>query len=74
MRPIVHGLAAKYTGQIDFVYLDIDDPATADLRAQLRFRVQPQFVLLDGQGQPVKQWLGAVRAEEFVNAFAPLLP
>ena len=52
MRPIVHGLAVfhkggtlrdKYGAKIDFVYLDIDDPTTAEAKRKLGYRVQPDF-------------------------------
>lgn len=69
MKPIVHGLEAQYTGKIQFTYLDVDDPATADLRQALRFRGQPQFVLLDGEGNVLQQWFGFVAAQDFRLVF-----
>jgi thioredoxin-like negative regulator of GroEL len=73
MRPIVHGLEARYTGKIQFTYLDVDDPATSSIKQQLGYRVQPQFFLLDGQGKIVKKWFGVVSEEELVGAFEELL-
>jgi hypothetical protein len=58
MAPVVHGLEARYTGQIDFVYLDIDDPNTSSFKSQLGYRYQPHFFLLDGAGNIVMQWVG----------------
>ena len=69
MRPIVHGLHARYNEQMVFSYIDIDDPATADIKAALRFRYQPHFVLLDGDGNIIQQWFGAVRESDFEAAF-----
>jgi thioredoxin-like negative regulator of GroEL len=69
MAPIVHGLEAEYSGQIKFVYLDIDDPANTDFERQLGFRVQPQFFLLDENGEIIQQWLGRVSADDFKAAF-----
>ncbi len=74
MRPIVHGLGARYADQLVFTYLDIDDPANAELKRALKFRVQPQFVLLDGEGQVIKQWLGFVEESDFTRAFDAALP
>ena len=37
MAPVVHGLEAKYGMYLDFVYLDIDDPATQEIRDQLNY-------------------------------------
>jgi len=69
MKPIVHGLQAKYSDRIGFVYLDIDDPGTADLKKALGYRVQPNFFLVDGNGRVLKQWLGRVSEAEFIEAF-----
>jgi hypothetical protein len=43
MKPIVHGLEAKYSDKIGFVYLDIDDPNTAKLKTELGYIGQPHF-------------------------------
>ena len=69
MAPIVHGLEAEYFGAIDFVYLDIDDKANYEKLKELGFRYQPQFVLLYGEGNILKQWLGPVTAEDFRDIF-----
>ncbi len=73
MVPVVHGLEVEYFGRIQFVYLDIDDPRTMDFKRQFGFRYQPEFRLLDGEGQVVQTWLGRVSAEEFRAAFNRLL-
>jgi thiol-disulfide isomerase/thioredoxin len=69
MAPIVHGLEAEYFRAIDFVYLDIDDLENSDFLKELGFRYQPQFVLLDGEGNILKQWLGPVAAKDFRDVF-----
>jgi len=58
----VHGLEAEWGGQVDFVYLDIDDPATEPFKRQLGYRVQPHMFLVDGDGKVLEQWLGFVDA------------
>lgn len=68
MLPIVHGLEARYGDQINFVYLDIDDPATSEFKRALGYRVQPHFFLLDGQGNVLHSWLGSVPADELEAA------
>ena len=73
MKPIVHGLEAKYGDRIQFTYLDIDNPQTNTFKAALGYRVQPHFFLLDGNGQIVRQWLGRVKEEDFVSAFEDAL-
>jgi len=74
MKPIVHGLEAQYGEKIQFTYLDVDDPATAELRQTLRFRGQPQFLLLDGQGNILQQWFGFVAGSDFEAVFTGLAP
>lgn len=58
MAPVVHGLEAKYNGLVEFVYLDIDDPATNSFKQQLGYFYQPHIFLLDGEGTIVEQWVG----------------
>jgi hypothetical protein len=52
-----------------FSYLDIDDPATEDFKGQLNYRVQPHFILLDGDGNVLQQWVGSVTEADFRAAF-----
>lgn len=73
MAPVVHGLEAQYYGQIQFSFLDVDDPAVDPYKEQFNFQYQPLFILLDASGTPVKTWAGAVSAEEFVTEFTKVL-
>jgi hypothetical protein len=63
LAPVVHGLEAEWGEQVNFVYLDIDDPATEPFKRQLGYRVQPHMFLIDGDGQVLQQWLGYVDGE-----------
>ncbi len=71
---MVYGLEAKYFGRIKFTYLDADDPRTQGFQRALGFRYQPEFYLLDGNGQLLKKLIGFVSQEEFEAAFAQFLP
>jgi hypothetical protein len=51
----VHGLEADYSGEINFAFLDIDNPATDPIKQSLDYRVQPHIFLLDSQGNIVQQ-------------------
>jgi thioredoxin-related protein len=73
MQPIVHGLEATYGDQIEFVYVNIDDPESDRLKQQYGFRYQPHFVLVDGNGEIVEQWLGYTDAAFFEQTFDNLL-
>lgn len=70
MAPMVHGLEAQYYGKIKFSYLDADDSRTDDLQRALGFAYQPEFYLLDGQGNVLKKWIGRVSQEDFEATFA----
>ena len=73
MAPIVHGLEAEFSGQINFVYLDIDDPDNKQFLTELGFLYQPHFFLIDGEGKIIKQWLGPVTEEQFKEVFSTVL-
>jgi len=73
MAPIVHGLEAEYGNQINFIYLDIDDQGNEQFLKELGFRYQPHFLLINGQGEVIQQWLGPVPEAEFREAFTTVL-
>ena len=70
MAPMVHGLEAKYYGKIMFSYLDADDSRTEGFQRALGFHYQPEFYLLDGNGELLKKWVGFVSQDEFEAVFA----
>jgi thioredoxin-related protein len=69
MAPVVHELEAKYFGKIRFSYLDAGNPATQEFQRALGFRYQPEFYLLDGEGNVLQKWVGYVPAEDFEAVF-----
>ena len=73
MEPIVHGLEDEYGNEIDFVYVDIDDPASQAIEEQYNQRGQPYFVLVDAEGEVVMHWFGAVESAAFESAFENVL-
>jgi thiol-disulfide isomerase/thioredoxin len=73
MAPIVHPLEQSYSDRMNFLFLDIDDPANKAFKTKLGFRFEPHFFLLDSQGNIMKQWVGYVRTQEFVDAFEEAL-
>ena len=73
MAPMVHGLEAEYFGKIRFTYLDADNAATREFQRTLGFVYQPEFYLLDGNGNLLKKWVGFVSEEEFERVFAEYL-
>lgn len=73
MAPLVQGLEDRYQDQVKFIYLDIDDPDTADLKEQLGYQSQPHFFLLDEYGIILEQWLGAVPVDVLILAIEAAL-
>jgi hypothetical protein len=73
MAPVVHGLEAKYEGEMNFIYLDIDDGSNDSYKRELGYRVQPHFFLLNENGEIVQQWLGRVTSEVLEDAFEEAL-
>ncbi len=70
MAPMVHGLEAKYFGQIKFSYLDADDPRTDVFQSALGFRYQPELYLLDADGNVLQKWIGFTSQEDLESIFA----
>jgi hypothetical protein len=69
MAPMVHGLEARYFGKIKFSYLDADDPNTDVFQHTLGFIYQPEFYLLDANGNVLKKWIGFTSQDGFVAEF-----
>lgn len=65
MAPMVHGLEAEYSGKVKFTYLDADDPNTDAFQRELGFAYQPEFYLLDANGNVLKKLIGFISEEEF---------
>ena len=73
MAPVVHGLEQKYLSQIEFIYLDTADSLTSELRNRLNYRSYPSFILLDGQGNELKRWVGSVKESDFTSVIDDML-
>ena len=69
----MHGLEPHYADKINFVYLDTDDAAVKPLMKQLGYRGKPHLILLDADGNMVKQWAGGATQESLVEAFDAVL-
>ena len=66
---MVHGLEAKYFGNIKFSYLEISNPLTADFREYLGFKIRPSFYLLDADGKVLHEWIGYQTQDQFEEVF-----
>ena len=70
MAPMVHGLEAKYHGRIQFTFLNADDIGTEPFQRALGFYYQPEFYLLDGNGNVLQKWVGYTDEMQFEEVFA----
>ena len=69
MEPVVHGLEEKYSGKIKFSYLDINNPNTYIYQDFLGVRYQPEFYLLDADGNVLKKFVGYTSQETLEDEF-----
>ncbi len=74
MAPVVNGLADRYEGRVNFVFLDIDDPANALFKALMGSRLPPIFYLLDERGNMLNRWEGLVAVEQFEQVLIATVP
>ncbi len=65
MAPMVHGLEAEFFGRVKFSFLDADDPNTQTFQRSLGFVYQPEFYLIDANGNVLKKLVGFVSEDEF---------
>ena len=70
----MHGLEAKYGNCVDFVYLDIDNPATREARTRLGYRAQPEMYLLDASGKVLWKKIGYVTEDELEAKLKSVAP
>jgi len=73
MYPIIKRLEAEYFQQVNFIYLDIDDPGNTAIKNQLGYRLQPELYLVDANGNVLKHWIGLVNPNELETAIKSLV-
>ena len=70
---MVHRLEIDYWGQVEFIYLNIDEQGVTSFKQQFGFRYQPHLILLDGNGNVVQEFLGERPEEELRAALDQLI-
>jgi hypothetical protein len=65
----VHGLESEYSDELNFIYLDVDDPANDEFKSALGYIYQPHLFLLDENGEILQEWVGPVNHDQLVEAF-----
>lgn len=61
----MHGLEAEYWGRVDFIYLDRENPANADIVSQYGIAYQPEFILITPDGFVVQHIRGGMSEAQF---------
>lgn len=54
----MHGLQNQFGDHIDFIYLNIDLPATLPLRERFNIVQRTSYVLIDSAGNILQRWYG----------------
>jgi thiol-disulfide isomerase/thioredoxin len=69
MAPVIFLLQEEFMDRMDFVFLDIDNPATRGLKKELKYKYQPEYFLVDEKGMVLKKWSGFIAEEELRSEF-----
>lgn len=69
----MNGLQAQFGEQIEFIVLNIDDPATLPLRQQYNMVQRTNYVLVNARGEVVQRWFGALNEDEVARALREFL-
>jgi len=67
--PMIHGLEKEYEGRVNFVYADVQHPDSFELRYTLPNPGVPSYVLLDGNGEVLANWVGPVSRQDLCSTF-----
>lgn len=58
LRPTLYELEEAYTGQVDFIFLDSDNPANQSVKERFRYVAHPHTLLIAPDGSIIHQWYG----------------
>jgi hypothetical protein len=70
MAPVLNGLELKYTGRIQFTFLDVEDRRNERFKRTLGYTFPPQIFVLNAQGEIARNWKGYVRVQDLEAEFA----
>jgi thioredoxin-like negative regulator of GroEL len=73
MEPIVNGLEQEFSGQLQVMRLDADDPVNEQLMQDLGLRGHPSFAVIDAQGNITARFFGPQSAETLREALQNVL-
>jgi hypothetical protein len=73
MKPVVNSLSNSYEEQVEFIYLDIDDPNNNEAKEKYGYRYQPHFFIVDANDEVQQEWVGFVPQETLTAALDEFL-
>ena len=75
MAPVILGIEDEFGNQMNFIYLNIDDPRTTPIQHELGyvFSSLPHLILIDGSGVVMREWIGYVSADELEEVILEVL-
>lgn len=73
MEPILQRLKARYGDRVDFIRVNVDDPASAAKKAEFHVWAIPTYVLLDRDDNQVGGWIGVTSEDKLISAIENVL-
>ncbi len=73
MTPIVNGLEAEFSGEINVLRLNAAEPDNDQLMREYGLRGHPSFVVLDDTGRVAQTFFGPQTAAQFRTAIQDVL-
>ena len=73
LNPLLKQMEAKWGDKVNFVYLNVDDPMNSNhLQRLSRLKVVPEVILLNGNGEVIKDWVGPPSEADLTSALENL--
>lgn len=68
IEPDITDLEQQYGERVNFIYLDVDDPAVKMFKEVLDYKISPHFFLLGPQGEVLDEWVDFISQDEIKSA------
>ncbi|KAA3664714.1 MAG: hypothetical protein DWQ04_04285 [Chloroflexi bacterium] len=59
----MHRLEEQFSGRVEFFVLDVDKPESRPYFEEYAIRSRSTYVLLDGNGNELKRWVGPLSGD-----------
>lgn len=74
IAPILYLLETRYGDRVNFVYLDIEDPANDLYTKLIGDKLPPVIYLIAADGSVIREWNGLISLEELEEGLQSVLP